>query len=148
MAGLINFSQRWSSAHHLLWDNHVSMPLPIIPLPLLRTGEWGKVKERVRERDKLRKQNSGILKIMESCETFTIRSAWGTSLSPELCPELFFFTKILPWVLEHWNCWVVITVRCSFACKTYLIQCEPFVSPAREFSCMCRTFRDVVAALF
>lgn len=23
MAGLINFSQRWSRAHHLLWDNHI-----------------------------------------------------------------------------------------------------------------------------
>lgn len=32
MAGLINFSQRWSSAHHLLWDNHICMPLWIIPL--------------------------------------------------------------------------------------------------------------------
>ncbi len=67
------------------------MPLPIIPLPLLRTGEWGKVKERVRERDKLRKQNSGIPKIMESCETFSIRSARGTPLSPELC--LLFFNQ-------------------------------------------------------
>ncbi len=64
------------------------MPLPIIPLPLLGTGEQGKVKERVRERDKLRKQNSGILKIMESCETFSIRFAQGTPLSPE------------PWVLK------------------------------------------------
>lgn len=32
MAGLINFSQRWSSAHHLLWDNHICMLLWIIPL--------------------------------------------------------------------------------------------------------------------
>lgn len=34
MLGLINFSQRWSSAHHLLWDNHICMPLRIIPLLL------------------------------------------------------------------------------------------------------------------
>lgn len=32
MTGLINFSQRWSSAHHLLWGSHISMPLRIIPL--------------------------------------------------------------------------------------------------------------------
>lgn len=34
MLGLINFSQRWSSAHHLLGDNHICMPLRIIPLLL------------------------------------------------------------------------------------------------------------------
>lgn len=57
------------------------MPLPIIPLPLLGTGVWGKVKERVRERDKLRKQNSEPPKIMEPCETFCIHSQ---PVSPEI----------------------------------------------------------------
>lgn len=34
MLGLINFSQRWNSAHHLRWNNHICMPLGIIPLLL------------------------------------------------------------------------------------------------------------------
>lgn len=144
MAGLINFSQRWSSAHHLLWDNHVSMPLPIIPLPLLRTGERGKVKERVRERDKLGKQNSGILKIMESCETFSIYSAREAPPSP----ELFFFNHnpaLGPRALKLLSgnyCKMLFCLQNLFNSGCV------FVSPTWEFSWRCRIFIDVVAALF
>lgn len=44
MLGLINFSQRWSSAHHLLGDNHICMPLRIIPL-LLKLQSYSSQKQ-------------------------------------------------------------------------------------------------------
>jgi len=89
------------------------------------------VKERVRERDKLGKQNSGILKIMESCESFSLHSAREAAPSP----ELFFFFNNNPALGPR-----ALKLLSGNYCKMLFCQQNLFNSgcvferPAREFT--------------